>query len=251
MNLYDPVKQAELVTPKVTKFHGNTQLRKYFRFRGGRWYGGIASADVIGCNMACKFCWSWYFRNRYGSGEFLTPAEAYGRLKKITVKRGYRLMRLTGGEPTLSRKHLLDLITMADEEGYVFIVETNGILLGYDATYARDLASHTNVFVRVSFKGVTEEEYYTLTGADPSTFGLQFQALRNLIDHGLVPGKEVIAAAMVSFSKDSDIARFLMRLSDIDERLVDSVDWEVVILYSHVKELLRRHKLKPLRYVEP
>lgn len=251
MILYDPVRQAELVTPKVTKYVGNTELRKYFRFRGGRWYGGIASADVIGCNMACKFCWSWYFRSKYDAGEFLSPAEAYERLKEIAEKRGYRLMRLTGGEPTLSRKHLLDLITMAEGEGYVFIVETNGILLGHDATYARDLASHTNVFVRVSFKGVTEEEYYTLTGADPSTFDLQFQALRNLIDYGLVPGKEVVAAAMVSFSKDSDIARFLMRLSEIDERLVDSVDWEVVILYPHVKELLRRYKLRPKRYVEP
>jgi len=32
--------------------------RKYYKFRGGRWYGGIAAADCIGCNLKCTFCWS-------------------------------------------------------------------------------------------------------------------------------------------------------------------------------------------------
>ena len=56
---------------------------------------------------------------------------------------------------------------------------------------------------------------------------------------------------MIAFSRDEDIAKFLMRLAGIDERLGDHVDWEVVIMYPHVKQILRRYGLKPLRYVNP
>ena len=249
--MYDPLKVAEAVRPKVTRIVNGVEERKYYRFRGGRWYGGIASADVIGCNMDCKFCWAWRFKNNYSLGEFLPPSKAYERLRRIAVKGGYGMMRLTGGEPTLSRRHLLDLISLAEKDGYLFIVETNGILIGDDPTYAMDLARHRNVFVRVSFKGVSEEEFVKLTGAVPEAFNLQFRALQNLVSAGLMPGRQVMAAAMISFSSDRDIAEFLMRLSDIDPGLVDNVDWEVVIMYPHVRKLLEKYGLKPRRFVNP
>jgi uncharacterized Fe-S cluster-containing radical SAM superfamily protein len=33
--------------------------RKYYRFRPARFYGGIATADCLGCNLRCAFCWAW------------------------------------------------------------------------------------------------------------------------------------------------------------------------------------------------
>ncbi len=247
---YDPVALASIVRSKVSEVINGEEYRKYFRFRGGKWYGGIATGDVIGCNLRCGFCWAWYFRDDYTRGELLSPKESWRRLYKIASKRGYRLVRLSGGEPTLTRDHVLKVAELARRAGMIFVLETNGILIGNDRSYARDLAELGNVFVRVSFKGVTSQEFARLTGARPEFFELQFQALRNLISEGMEPGEEVIAAAMISFSNDEDIARFVLRLTEIDERLA-RVDWEVIFMYPHVKEILRRSGLKPKRFVDP
>ena len=247
---YDPVKVAEEIRKYVTKTVNNTELRRYYRFRGGRWYGGIATGDVIGCNMRCKFCWSWRFKDRYDLGRLLTPEEAAKRLIEIARAKGYSQVRVSGGEPTISRRHILDLIRIVEDSGLIFILETNGILLGYDEGYARELASFSNIVVRVSFKGVTAEEFHMLTGARREYFELQFKALENLINAGLKPGHEVYAAAMISFSDEKDIAKFVMRLAEISPELVE-VDWEVVIMYPHVKKLLELTGLKPKRWVDP
>ncbi len=247
---YDPVEVAEKIRKYVTKTVNNTELRRYYRFRGGRWYGGIATGDVIGCNMKCKFCWSWRFKDRYDLGKLLTPEEAARRLIEIARTKGYTQVRVSGGEPTISRRHLLDLIKIVEDNGLNFILETNGVLLGHDRSYARELASFSNIVVRVSFKGVTADEFYMLTGAKKECFELQFKALENLIDAGLRPGYEVYAAAMISFSDEKDIAKFVMKLAEINPELVE-VDWEVVIMYPHVKKLLKLTDLKPKRWVDP
>jgi len=247
---YNPVRIADEVKKHVTKISGGIELRRYYRFRGGRWYGGIATGDVIGCNMKCKFCWSWHFKDRYDLGELLTPEEAAERLVKIARTNNYSQVRVSGGEPTISREHLLRLISAVEESGLTFIVETNGILLGYNRGYANELANFSNVVIRVSFKGVTADEFNKLTGADKNYFELQFMALENLVNAGLKPGHEVYAAAMISFSNERDIAKFVMRLAEISPELVD-VDWELVIMYPHVRRLLELNGLKPKRWVDP
>ena len=50
---YDPVARHKVIENKVVK----GELRKYYRFRTDRWYGGIATADCVGCGLICKFCW--------------------------------------------------------------------------------------------------------------------------------------------------------------------------------------------------
>lgn len=50
----------------------------------------------------------------------------------------------------------------------LFILETNGILLGSYPDYVRDPAGFENLHVRVSLKGASEEEFTALTGGTPS-----------------------------------------------------------------------------------
>ncbi|MEM0106476.1 MAG: radical SAM protein [Zestosphaera sp.] len=250
-SLYNPLELSKSVEPLVTRVVRGLVERRYFRFRGGRWYGGTASADVIGCNLRCRFCWSWYFRDRYDLGFFLNPNEVFERLTDIASKRGYTYLRLTGGEPTLSREHLKGILKRAEDSKLLFIVETNGILLGADASYVKELAQFSNMYVRVSFKGTNPQEFTNLTGAGPEGFELQLQALRNLLDSGLEPRKDFGVAAMVGFSPDESVAKFVMLLSEIDERLTSNVDWEYVLTYPHVMELIGRYGLKPLRTYRP
>lgn len=249
--LYDPLELTRSVESIVTRASGGVVERKYFRFRGGRWYGGIASADVIGCNLRCRFCWAWYFRDRHDLGFFLSPEEVFNKLSGIALKKGYKYLRLTGGEPTIAREHLLEILNLSEASRFVFVVETNGILIGADPVYAKELSRFSNIYVRVSFKGTNPREFTELTGAAPRGFELQLQALRNLLSYGLVPGRDFGVAAMVGFSSDEDIARFVATLSSIDDRLVSDVDWEYVLTYPHVMKLLSRYNLRPIRTYRP
>lgn len=248
---YDPVAVAEEVKKKVLRVEGGLELRLYYRFRCDRWYGGIATGDVIGCNLSCVFCWSSWFRSGFDKGFFLSPREAFKRLRDIQARRGLPRVRLSGGEPTLSRAHLLEVLKLYSEfEDTIFILETNGILIGYDESYARDLARFQNIVVRVSFKGVEPAEFSKLTGARPEAFELQFRAVENLVNAGLEPGREVYAAAMIGFSREEAIRWFVARLKSIHPSLED-VDWEYVFLYPHVVKNLETAGLTPLRAVEP
>ncbi len=251
MKLYDPLRKGVYAESKVCRGSGSGTERKYFRFRGGRWYGGIASGDVIGCNLACRFCWAWRFRDRYDLGRYYRPESAYLKLKFIAERRRYKLLRLTGGEPTLCVDHLLALADLALRDGYSFLVETNGLLIGSKKWVAEEIARRSGLIVRVSFKGVNEEDFVKLTGASPYGYRLQFRAIKNLLDEGMKPCEEVVPAAMISFSSDEEIAAFVTELSDLDHVLPGCIDWEVVILYPHVERLLRKYGLKPKRYVKP
>lgn len=247
----NPVKLAEYIASKVTRVVDGVEELRYYRFRGGKWYGGIATGDVVGCNLRCKFCWSWRYSYFTDKGFFCKPVEVFNKLLSIASSRHYRLLRLSGGEPTLARKHLLELLKYVSETNYTFILETNGILIGYDASYAKEISRFNNVVVRVSFKGTNPEEFEHLTGSDRSFYQYQFRALENLMDQGLKPGKDFYAAAMLSFSTDDNVRVFLNELSKIHPVLAQELDVEYVILYPHVVRLLRMNRLKPIKAYSP
>ncbi len=245
--MFDPLALTNEIRKQVTRSKDSGEERVYFRFRGGRWYGGIATADCIGCNLRCVFCWSWYFRDNAIIGRFYTPHEVYERLMNILRRRGYKQVRISGGEPTLSKNHLLKVIELFDSEGVLFILETNGILLGQDRTYARELSKFDNLHVRVSIKGTTPREFSRLTGAIPSAFFLQLKALKNLLDEGV----SVHPAVMLSFSRKEDIREFIKTLKQIDEILIEELEEEYVFLYPHVVKRLRNAGVWPKRAFYP
>lgn len=116
-----------------------------------------------------------------------------------------------------------------------FILETNGILLGHDATYARDLSRFENLYVRVSMKGASEDEFTRLTGAEPAGFGLQIQALENMARFK-VTGHP---AVMISFSSTDNIKALRRRLRQIHEGF-EHFEVEELVLYGKVEERLTK-----------
>ncbi len=251
MTGFNPFTLAENVRKKVVCVKNGVEYRMYYRFRGGRWYGGIATGDVVGCNLRCKFCWSWKYSHRCGHGKFYSPRDVFHKLVNIASRRGYRFLRLSGGEPTLSMNHLLRILELVDNTEYIFVLETNGLLIGYDKKYAEKLARHSSLIVRVSFKGASPEEFEMLTGASGKFYDYQFRALENLIDAGMEPGERVYPAIMLSFSDPKNIERFKERLESICSGLSKYIDEEYVILYPHVVKLMRRYGLKPRKTFEP
>ena len=208
-------------------------MRSYYRFRPARFYGGIATADCVGCCLQCVFCWSWKeVANPERYGRMCSPDEVASNLVAMARRKGFRQIRISGNEPTIAKDHLLRVLELIPRE-YVFILETNGILIGCDETYAGDLSKFPNLRVRVSLKGACEEEFSKLTGARSEGFGLQLRALENLVNHGV----RAHPACMVSFSSDEAIGKLRQRLRGIG---FEDFEIEELVLYPAVEERLKR-----------
>jgi uncharacterized Fe-S cluster-containing radical SAM superfamily protein len=168
--------------------------------------------------------------DRYG--KFYSPQQVARKLTTTAYKKGFRQVRISGNEPTLAKDHLLRVIEQIPGD-LLFILETNGILIGHDPTYARDLSRFENLYVRVSIKGTREAEFTRLTGAASSGFSLQIRALENLARFNVTTHP----AVMVSFSGSENIKHLKRRLREIHK---DFEDFEVeeVALYGTVEERL-------------
>lgn len=240
--LFDSLELARRTEQIVVR--GDSRL--YYRFRGGRWYGGIATADCCGCPLRCVFCWGAEQRDsprRYG--RFYTPEQVFHNLTRIAERRGYSLLRISGNEPMVGREHLLRVLERVERTNYTFILETSGVLL--DANYANQLSKFGNIHVRVSLKGACEEEFTMLTGAKPEGFQLQLNALKNLVGAGV----SCNPAVMSSFSTEENVKKLIQRLSEMDRNLPSLLEDEIVILYPKVVKQLDRVGLKPFTYCNP
>jgi uncharacterized Fe-S cluster-containing radical SAM superfamily protein len=211
--MFDPL----VLAAETEKLVARGDERKYYRFRAARFYGGIATADCVGCCLRCAFCWAWrkVVKPR-GPDRLYTPHEVAHRIVSITEKHHFYQARLSGNEPTLARAHLISLLQLLPRE-ISFILETNGILIGNDAGYACELAAFPNLHVRVSVKGCTEDEFSRLTGAEPGAFALQLKALEHLAEAGV----SCHPAVVVSFSDRRSIHSLRERLRRIGPGLVD------------------------------
>ena len=242
LSLYDPVTRHEAIEKLVVHEADRVQERKYWRFRFDRWYGGIVTADAVGCGLACRYCWvsDAVMFTPAVIGKFYRPERVAEILMKMAKKRNMKQLRVSGGEPTIGRRHLLQLLDHLKDQRLLFILETNGILIGNDPQYAEDLSKHPFLHVRVSLKGCSEEEFAMLTGAQPRGFLLQLRALESLLQAGV----ECHPAVMTSFSTEESLQRLVQQLKGISLRLARDLEIEELILYPNVKRKIGKHHLK-------
>ena len=200
---FDPVELAEITEKVVCR----GRERKYYRFRYTRFYGGSATADVVGCNLRCAYCWSWkYVTEPEKHGRFYPPEEVAAILNRMVEKRG-GIARITGGEPTICFSHLVEVISRVKGE---FILETNGILLDEERVAA--LSEFDNLFVRVSLKGADPESFERVTGAEGRFFEHQIKALELLAEYG-IPGRPAILFNLFPKEKLVELQQRLLRIS--------------------------------------
>ncbi len=233
--MYDP---AEL-SKKIENIVINENWKKYYRFRATGFYGGIATADVVGCNLRCKFCWSsnsvWNAKN---TGKFYSSRQVADALHEIARSKGYTKVRVSGGEPTIGRKHLIVLLDNISPE-FLFILETNGILLGADKSYVKELSRFRNLHVRVCLKGCNSEEFSMLTGAEKG-FEYQIKALENLRD-------KRVSFNIALVSAKNEKKQLFDRLNEMGLGNI-MVEEEKITLYPHVRKRLDKEGL--LHYFE-
>jgi uncharacterized Fe-S cluster-containing radical SAM superfamily protein len=168
------------------------------------------------------------------AGRFYSPEEAAGNFTFIAKEKGFHQVRISGNEPTLHRSHLLSVLDLIPKEIH-FILETNGILIGYDPSYAKDLSRFPHLSVRVSLKGASPEDFTHLTNARPEGFNYQLKALEHLAEKGI----NCFPAVMASFSSQKEIKRLRQKLKGIRPDFEDFEE-EKLILYPFVLNHLRK-----------
>jgi len=230
----DPIAFSE----KILQVIARGDKRKYYRFRPAPYYGGIATADCVGCYLRCLFCWSWHILVRpERMGRFYSPGEVVQQLSAIARKKGFERIRISGNEPTLHRTHLLKVLELLPGE-FRFILETNGMLIGYDPSYAKELSRFPNLFVRVSLKGASPENFSRLTRAKPEGFDYQLKALEHLVAEGV----DCFPAVMANFSSGEEIRELREKLKEIRPDFSDFEE-EDLILYPFVLEHIQKADL--------
>ena len=118
--------------------------RKYVQLgRPLRFYGGTTSATEVACNLRCKFCFSdkpvWKPQK---TGKFYTPHEVFDGLVKSARKHGHKIISASASEGTIGRKHLMQLLNLVEESEFIYVQETNGMILGNDPEYAQALSKY-------------------------------------------------------------------------------------------------------------
>jgi uncharacterized Fe-S cluster-containing radical SAM superfamily protein len=228
--MYDPIKLSKITEKLVTK----DELKKYYRFRPTGFYGGIATADTVGCNLRCKFCWSvksvW---NTKSTGKFYSPEQVAYNLNTLARKKDYLQIRVSGGEPTIGKDHLIKLLKNIDSS-LLFILETNGILLGEDKKYIDKLSQFHNLHVRVCLKGCNPEEFSFLTGAKKG-FNYQLKSLDYLRDKALN-----FNIAIVSLKNDKKELYEKLQKMNLGKIIIEE---EEITLYQQVEKRLKKEGL--------
>jgi len=175
---FDPIALASQTGDIVCK----NSMRRYTDFYYTGVYGGISTGYTVGCCLRCIFCWvdlSRDFPDNFG--RFYSPENAFEQLLKNAKKKKVKKMRISGGEPTLCRDHLLGMLDLIKGMDYIFILETNGILLGADEEYVEKLTNYKNIHVRVSLKACTPEGFERRTGAIGDFYEIPYHAIRYLM----------------------------------------------------------------------
>jgi uncharacterized Fe-S cluster-containing radical SAM superfamily protein len=234
---FDPIVRAA-ETEKLV-MHAGTRL--YYRFRSSQFYGGIATADAVGCSFLCAYCWN-YDRHLHPDQyrTFYSPREVASRLLNVADSRSLNKFRVSGSEPLLgepSFKHLNQLIRtiLRYRPDSMFILETNGLYLGAHPEKCAAL-NIPQLKVRISMKGADEKSFEKVTGAKRKFFHYPVTALRELQNQG-VSSWPALMQELFSPKQVVQFKRFL-ESAGISQEL----ELEQMQLYPHVVRNLKKRR---------
>lgn len=249
---FDPLALAKETEEKITRMGPDGLERKYTGIYSAPVYGGIATGYAVGCCLRCVYCWSNWSRDfpeRFGkfyspkqvSKALINAAEGgitspgWERFSDINVNK----LRISGCEPTLAKEHLLPTLEYVTKSTYpLFILETNGILLGSDKNYVKRLARFSEkLYVRVSLKAATSEGFTQRTGSIGTFYELPFRALKYLMGEGIYCRAAAMTDPKVMPGEEREI--LLNKLSQIDRELATDLEEEQMDAYETTMSRLK------------
>lgn len=147
------------------------------------------------CNLRCPVCFI-AAGNAPADPDLQTLA---GMFQAASRQAGEQVsIQLTGGEPTV-RKDLPELVRLSRQAGFAAIeVNTNGVVIGRDPTFLRELARAGISGIYLQFDGLTGAVYEQVRGAD--LLKDKLQAIKNC----RAVGVQVVLAMTVIWGVNHD-----------------------------------------------
>jgi uncharacterized Fe-S cluster-containing radical SAM superfamily protein len=206
----------------------------YMRFQPRRFYGGIYTADIFGCNWTCDSCWSKFGWRGVEPKFILTSDEVVQKLVGGMERNGLIRSRISGGEPSLYWKSHLFAVTRkfleAGDDTYL-IIETNGTAFGPEDIDKLEEAvgeKADRVQFTVGVKATSGERLAELTGQTVETAKRFRKNQLELVYHLAQPERLVTFSALFldSFVDDDELEAFTEALEEIvggplDETTID------------------------------
>jgi uncharacterized Fe-S cluster-containing radical SAM superfamily protein len=239
LEAYDPV----LLSRETQEIVCKDDERKYTSFYATGVYGGIATGYIVGCCLRCFYCWvDWSRDFPEDYGRFYSPEKAYEMLVMTAEKYKVKRLRISGGEPTLCKNHLLGLLEKVEKSRFLFILETNGILFGYDEDYAKEVARFKNTHVRVSLKAGSGEGFRRRTGAKGDSFLLPYKGIENLYKFGA--SFHVAAMTDPRIMSSTEREELIIRLLKIHPAIARNLEEEVIDPYDTTLKRMKYAKVE-------
>ena len=154
------------------------------------------------CNMKCPVC----FMSADFPSDGISFEEIEGLISTLATKVGSETgLQITGGEPTV-RKDLPQIVAMARRYGFRGIeVNTNGLVIGKDIDYLRQLVDAGITGVYIAFDGVDENPYKIIRGSAAS-FSAKLAAVENCRKVGI---QVVVCMTIVSGVNDDQVGKVI------------------------------------------
>ncbi len=144
------------------------------------------------CNLRCPVCFMAAEEVQAAASPGPGLEELRAKYEEILRKTGPQTsIQLTGGEPTI-RKDLPEIVRLGQEVGFSAIeVNTNGLVVGRDPLFVKELAEAGISGIYLQFDGVTGDVYLKTRGQD--LLAIKLQAIENC----RVAGVQVVLAMTV------------------------------------------------------
>lgn len=230
---FDPIERARQIESLVMK----DTKRKYYRFRCQKKWWAPVVADSVGCLIQCAYCWN-AAKNRDLPGTFMAAGEVARRLNTLGAKHNEWYFRTGGCEPILGEASLNHYVELLEKcEASRFLLESNGIMLGYHPEYIKKLESFKDMLLfRISAKADTPERFEMISGAKKEFFEYPFIAIREAERMGF----DCELAYMPEFTNERKLRKAA--------RWNGKCDGENLTLYRGVKDNLLKRNCWGLQY---
>ncbi|HRR42381.1 MAG TPA: radical SAM protein, partial [Syntrophales bacterium] len=196
--------------------------RSYYRVRFAERFDCPVTVDSVGCCLSCAFCWNSSRNTEMKPGKFYEPEEIATKAVEIATKENMWRFRVSGCETILGKastdhfcKFMDSILAREGGKNAVFLLETNGIMLGHSKELVHKLSKYKDhLAVRVSIKGEDPQQFEKLSGAKAQNFEYQKLALDYCYELG-IPSLPAIMSTFMDLAKVSNYLR--IHPDDIDQ----------------------------------
>lgn len=209
--------------------------RRVLRLAAAGACGDAPTLFLPGCNLACVHCWAGTDRETPGTaGGWMSWSAMRATLRRFRARNRLGVptdrVRLSGGEPVLSERFFDLLEGLLRLPGQVY-VETNGTWLGrHSGTLARLASLRGRVFLKVSLKAGTAEQFERLTGTSADAWEAAWDCVAGLHRLGIPFDCNALTGAPELFTT-AERRALLERLRGIAPELAGRLEEETLTRY--------------------